>query len=163
MQPLLSFPLPSSDEIPSILAVLRNMADLYCREPAVRRAAVQIIRGQADNDQLAQLRAVTEFVKSRMQYVRDTMGVEYTVAPDLLLRDIAEHGSAAGDCDDHVLLLVSLLQSIGFPCRIVAVKIPPSPLFNHVIAQALYRGEWMDIDPCAKTVPVGDYRERRIA
>lgn len=85
-----------------------------------------------------------------MKYVPDPYGFEYVTAPDILLADILQKGVAYGDCDDHVLLLNTLLLSVGFETAFVGVK-QESDMFNHVITGVIYNGNWIYIDPCDKS------------
>lgn len=64
---------------------------------------------------LEEIKATYEWVRDNIRYVRDIRGVETLQLPPITLpRDISpEYGIGAGDCDDHVILLATLLSAIG--------------------------------------------------
>lgn len=151
---------------PDSLAILRLLDYFkrnYARAPVVRETAVSLLSEAcvANNDVRAQVATLTEFVKSKLTYVRDPSGTEYVISPVRLLGQIKEQGTAFGDCDDHALLLNTLMASVGIQCRFLGVKIN-SVKYNHVICSAMVGAEWIDIDPCAKRNPQMEYKERLV-
>ena len=117
-----------------------------------------------DNDLEGILENLTAFVKERVCYVPDPVGFEWVTAPDVLLAEILQKGVAYGDCDCHVLLLNTLLASVGFPTAFVAVMLNPAGKeFDHVISGVQINGRWLDVDPCAKSVVQPFYENRFIS
>ena len=57
------------------------------------------------------------FINSQFKYVLDSRRDEYFATP----METIQNG-LGGDCDDHSILMMSCLQSIGARCRIVLVK-----------------------------------------
>ena len=153
---------PSLPDTDSIIRYLNTMGEIYSRSQIVRSAAVKIIEGMGDNNQVGWVNRITDFVKSRLTYVPDPVWTELVISPDVLLTELAEGGSPVGDCDDHVLLLNSLLGSIGIPTMAVGVKLYEAR-FDHVISCVYVEGRWKDIDPCAKDVIQPIYSERLLA
>jgi hypothetical protein len=145
------------------LGELINIRDYYSQFPFVRRCALEFGAPKTDNDLPTLFANLVTFVKTKMTYVPDPNGFEYVTAPDVMLADICQRDTAYGDCDDHVLLLNTLLASIGFKTGFAAVKISPSdPMFNHVISKVSLNGRVVDVDPCAKSVPQPIYREQYV-
>jgi len=145
------------------LTVLKKIRDYYSQFPLVRNCAIAYGAPQGNNDTAALFGNLVQFVKDHMTYVADPIGFEYVTAPDYQLGEILAGRQAYGDCDDHVLLLNTLLASVGFETAFVAVKLDSNDeLFDHVIASALYNGQWVDVDPCAKHVPQPVYTEKFI-
>lgn len=133
---------------------LGQLCRQYASNPEVRLAAEQIIKGGLENhDQGNQVSKVLRYVKDKVVYLRDPQAWEYVKTPDLMLSQIKADGQTMGDCDDHVLLLNTLLDSLGFQTKFVAVIINGGNMFNHVISSVYMRGKWVDLDPCAKRVP----------
>lgn len=135
-----------------ILTILENIKQEYLRKPYIREFAVSLLKGLGNNDIDGQVQRITSFVKRHMIYVRDPADSEYVIAPDQLISRWRQTGRMYGDCDDHTLLLNTLLGSIGFDTKFVGVKFGPSPYYNHVISGVMIRGVLNQIDPCAKGV-----------
>ncbi len=160
--------IPLTDRETDAVQILRFMESVRRRrevEPYIRECATRILRGVPDHDQQAQAARLLDFVKTKVIYVLDPVGTEYITDPVIMLRDIRRRGEARGDCDDHALLLASLLGSVGVEARCAAVKLKDQlpegeDYYNHVIAQAYIGGEWIDLDPCAKRQPQPAYPDK---
>jgi predicted transglutaminase-like cysteine proteinase len=153
--------IPLSYSIPAALTALCKIRDYYAQFPFVRRCAIQFGQPQGQNDLASLVKNLPAFVRQKMTYIPDPYGFEFVTAPDVMLGEILQKGTAYGDCDDHVLLLNTLLASVGFPTAFVAVKITPgTEMFDHVISSYQYEGQWVDCDPCAKSVPQPLYLEQ---
>ena len=152
----------SSPDAYQIIAYLNSLAEQYAQMPEIREFTVALVNSKVNNDLYGQLTTVTNFVKDRLIFVRDPVYSEYVISPDRLLSMIAAEGRAYGDCDDHVLLLNSMLGSLGFVTRVCGVKLYEQDRFDHVISQVWYQNRWLDIDPCAKIVQQPEYQEKLI-
>lgn len=129
-------------------------------DSTIRQLAVQIVAGLPNNDLEGQVSRLTQWVKDNVTYVRDPADSEYLVLPLRMISDFFTSGVMLGDCDDHVMLLNSLLESVGFTTKPVGVKFGGSAEFNHVISGVLRgNGQWELIDPCAKSGPQPVYAE----
>lgn len=135
-----------------IVQILHELVQRYARLPEIHERAAKIVLGLADDDQLSQIYRLSNFVRDHVQFLRDPHLGEYIISPLVMLDKIAASGKATGDCDDHVLLLNSLAQSIGFPTRVVGVK-ANSDLYNHVLSSIYFRNKWVDID---STIKIGE-------
>lgn len=118
--------------------------------PFIRECTVYLLTGLNNNDILGQVNRVVNFVKSHVTYVRDPVGSEYVVSPVRMLESYRSYGYMAGDCDDHVMLLNSMLGSIGIQTKFLGVKFGDSPVYNHVISGVMINGQLYQVDPCAK-------------
>lgn len=147
----------------SIITQLQVLVDQFGRDPGVRAAAERILTTRINNDVARWVDTLTRWVKVHLTYVMDPDGAEYIQSPLVLLKRIFMGQPAYGDCDDHVLLLGSLLVSVGVPVRVNGVMLPGADHFDHVILQALVNGRWTDIDPVAKGVQPPSYPQRLIA
>lgn len=144
-----------------MLQELARIRDYYAQFPFVRRSALQFGAPASDNDLAGMLRNLVKFVRDRVRYVPDPHGFELVTAPDVVLAEILSKGQAYGDCDDHVLLLNTLLASVGFPTAFVAVK-QDSDEFNHVLSAVSLNGKWIEVDPCDKSQRNFTYSEKFI-
>lgn len=114
--------------------------------PEVREAAIRIIRqsGVRSHDLLGALRALFGFVRDRVTFVRDPVGVELIGGPRYTLRTMA------GDCDDRATLLVSLIRALGIPAKLrfrVIAADPRRRSFSHVYVIANVQGRDIPLDP----------------
>lgn len=147
-----------------ILAELVKIRDYYAGFPFVRRTALAVGAPKYQNDQQTMFTNIVNFVKYRMRYVCDPYGFEWVTAPDVLLADIMQKGVAYGDCDDHALLLNTMLQTVGFDTRFAAVKISPTDTeLNHMISMVNLNGNWIDVDACAKFKAQPKYAEKLVS
>lgn len=158
-------PLAAGDDAPQILAYLHALSIQFAKAPYVREFAVNgVLRaeGVGDNEQTRQVELLLNFVRRNVTYVRDPVESEYVISPINLLQQIDAGVQAFGDCEDHCLLLNSMLGSIGFATRFVAVKVNGEDWWNHVICSVYLGGKWQDLDPIAKGIPQPDYYQQMI-
>ncbi len=107
----------------------------------VRQLAMRIVRGVGGHKNFkGQVSALHSWVKNNIQFVRDIHGVETIQTPEKTLE------FAQGDCDDQAVLLASLLMSVGFPARFVAVKMNPFGPFVHVYAETRLGTVWFPVE-----------------
>jgi transglutaminase-like putative cysteine protease len=143
------------------LALMQQIVDRYAFDDYVRQSALRILRKGDVRKPEGIVRALAGFVRDRMRYVKDPVNAEHLTTPDRLLADIWGKGWAYGDCDDHVVLLATLLTSVGVNNHALAVKLN-ADYFNHVINAAFVGGRWIDIDTCYKDRIPPDYRDRMV-
>lgn len=142
---------------------LRMMRDLV--HAAVRRPD-QIVRRQAESlvlmlparDWFAEIRALQEFVRDQIRYVRDPVSVERIQTPEQSLQ------SRQGDCDDKATLLAALLDSIGHPARFAALGFEGRGNgFSHVLVETKVKKtgidmrDWMPLETILPDKPAGWY------
>jgi len=95
------------------VALMRQMIDRYKADPALRERAVAVAFLTPAHDEVAEIEAVYNFVRDNVRYTKDVVGIETLATPDKTL------ALRYGDCDDMVVLLATLLESIGYPTRMV--------------------------------------------
>lgn len=144
--------LPDGEEgTKATLLLMVALVRQYKSSPAVRGAAIDLVRDLPPKRWAAEIRALHEFVRDSIRYTADTCGVETVQTPEATL-DLG-----VGDCDDKSTLLAALLESIGHPSRFVAVG--PSPgIYTHVFVQTPIGGpsgsRWLALD-ATEPVPPG--------
>lgn len=154
----------SSDK-PDSITILEHLdyfKRVYMRDPYVRYVSLGLMPCLANNAIEDQVSILVNFVKDRLIYVRDPEGAELVHSPTRLLKQIMTVGRAFGDCDDHALMLNSMLGSLGISTRFVGVKAKGSAKYNHVICAVKIRNEWVDIDPCSKHSVQPFYEEKLV-
>lgn len=137
-----------------IIEYLSAFALRYGRSPCIVRFGRCLIGDVVENNAVeAHFSAVANFVLDHVSYVADPRGAEYVRSPVRMIGDYCRAGYAQGDCDDMTLLAASLLNSLGFRVRVVAVKLNGSAHYNHVLTQVFVRDGWKWFDGCNKDDP----------
>jgi predicted transglutaminase-like cysteine proteinase len=136
------------------LALMVNIARQSKNNFAVRSQALQLVQSLPQKDYLAEVRAIQEYVRDGIRYVRDITDIETLATPIQTIQ------SMQGDCDDKALLASALLESIGHPTRFVAVGRSPGE-FEHVLIETkmFFKGgvpKWIPVET-TEPVPVGWY------
>lgn len=126
--PALLLPLsPGPAGINQTLKIMVKLAQQGRKNPDVRQTAASLLQSVPEKDWRGEIECLFNFVRDQIRYVRDIRTVE-TVHP---AEQILSQGY--GDCDDKCILLASLLESTGHPCRFIALGFAPGEL-THVIA-----------------------------
>jgi hypothetical protein len=94
--------------------IMREIARARSKHPLVRELALKILQFAQVPSQnyYDEAKAIGDYVRRKVRYVRDIQGVETLIDPITLI-DQLRRGEAQGDCDDMSLLIASLLLSIG--------------------------------------------------
>lgn len=116
-------------------------------DPVMIQKAIDIIYLQPQMNEDAEVSALFEYVRDRIRYVRDVVGIETLADPRMTMLRMV------GDCDDQSALLATLLECVGYPTRFVMAGYH-SRDFEHVYVQALAREEWVSMDPTER-YPLG--------
>lgn len=118
---------------------MRRLVNAGKKSPVVRQLAVTLTKGLIQKDWNNEVNTLYKFVRDRIRYVRDINGVETLHTPEKVLEN------AAGDCDDKSILLASLLESLGYKTRIVAVGFRKNS-FSHVYPEVLHNNNWISLE-----------------
>lgn len=145
-----------------ILAFLEQVKQQYIRSPYVREFTISLLRGLDNNDQTGQVNRIIAWVRANLTYVRDPIDSEYVITPVQLIEAWKRKHYMAGDCDDHVLLLNTMLGTVGFDTKFVGVKFGQTDVFNHVVSGVILDGQLYIVDPCSKIRNQPVYREKLI-
>jgi len=134
------------------LKFMRQLTNIYKKVPAIRQQALDLISDLDSKNYVGEIKRIHRFVRDEIRYVRDITNVETIITPDRLLQ------IRMGDCDDKVLLLNTLLESIGVPTRSVAIAFKPGE-FEHVLSEAKIGDRWFALET-TEPVEVGWYPNR---
>jgi len=107
-------------------------------DPKVREVAVQIAKAHPGKYNVYQLCALFDYVSNNIEYVSDPRGTDYWAKPSETLT------IGAGDCDDHAILMASLIEAIGGTTRIYLTE-------DHMFA-AVYIGEGDYVSAVAEAI-----------
>jgi transglutaminase-like putative cysteine protease len=104
--------------------------------------------GVEPHDHSGEVGAIFAFVRDRVHFVRDILGVETLQGPRYTLHVMA------GDCDDRATLLAAMIRSLGIPAevsfRVVAAN-PSTRAFSHVYVTTVMGGKRVALDPTYAT------------
>ncbi len=137
--------------VAGISATLDKMVALtksYKLHPMVRDLAEQIITALPPKNPWAEVDAVKDWVSRNIRYTGDIGDLEHIKTPDALLVD------RFGDCDDMALLAGTLLKSIGYAVRYVAVASGDYADYSHVYLEVKIGARWVGIET-TENVPLG--------
>ena len=116
-----------------------RLTKIYRSTTPIRDAAERIIAGVREKDYTGEAAAVQAWVRDNVRYTRDVFDVETLKTPLETLRTLH------GDCDDKSLLAGTILQTIGFPVRYVAVGVAPGR-YDHVYAETKIGAHWVGVE-----------------
>lgn len=108
-------------------------------DPYIRQAAGTIIMDIDPRDQMSQARAIFDWVKDNIRFVRDPNRKELVQNPRVTLM------LGFGDCDCIHTLLASMLESVGFSLAFATVGLG-SPEFDHVFDVLMLNGRQIPLD-----------------
>jgi transglutaminase-like putative cysteine protease len=160
--------LPVTDNgLDAVRSTLRDMvaiARMYKRDAGTINVARQILVGSGIQDvrksKPASIAAIQGWVRDHIAYVPDPRDVEMLQTPPQTL------SIGTGDCDDKAILTATLLETIGFETRFMAVGgtgaewsndgndwcgSPQPPPYSHVLAQVRMGQSWL----CLETIVAG--------
>jgi len=113
--------------------LLGMIEEFQGNQERIRFLAEDITRSCRSKDYLCNAERIYNWVKDNIKWDRDPLRKEQIRSP------ITTLDRGVGDCDDHTVLLGSLLESMGIPTRIVLAatrrNVPDN--FNHVFVEAL--------------------------
>jgi transglutaminase-like putative cysteine protease len=129
------------------LKIMRDLVRQGKKSPKIRQQALALTQHLKQKDKVGEVHALFEFVRDHIRYVRDVHEVETLHTAERVLEQ------RAGDCDDKAVLLASLLESIGYPTRFLAMGRKPG-YFEHVIVETRPFGNWIALET-TNAVPLG--------
>ena len=136
------------------VAAMADMIRKGSRHPAVRSLAVSIVYPYKSD--LEKAEKLFSYVQRNVNYVRDSALTEMVHSAQYQVSAYHSNGFYHGDCDDHTVLLGSMLLSVGYPVRIVVIRVGRTPgPFNHVYLEALVGTRWIPMDATKKDSPMG--------
>lgn len=119
---------------------MRDLIRIGRRNPQVIALARHLVSGLPSKDYSGEARAIFEYVRDRIRYVRDPVDVEALSDP------IATLNMGSGDCDDKVVLLCSLLNAIGHETRMIAMREDRNGPYCHVYAETKLGTRWIPME-----------------
>lgn len=119
----------------------------------IRALAIRIASDCKTKEFKCEAKALFEWVRDNVKWIRDTRGFETLQYPYRTL------SFGAGDCDDLSILLGALATSIGIPTKFRAIAANPmrKDQYSHVyvIMDPMGQEKWIPADPTVKTAAFG--------
>jgi len=121
---------------------MRALVDGGLKDPRVYTLARRIVQGVPAYDDAAEARALYDWVKARIRFVKGTAGKQSLQSP------VATLALQAGQCTDFSTLLAALAMSIGYPARLVTVATDDAApdQFTHIFPEIEINGAWVAAD-----------------
>jgi len=90
--------------------------------------------------------SIDAYVRSVFRY--ESEPVETLCTVQFMVDSISKYGYFVGDCDDVSIFLASLLKSLGYRVKFVAIATKRNdPNFYHVFTDVMISGQWFRFDP----------------
>lgn len=140
----------SSHRLDRTIEEIKRIIVQGSRNPDVRLKAVELVQDCPSKDRRCEITKIFDFVKQKLHFISDTLDIETLIKPHRSLK-LIEDGISGGDCDDHVILLGSMLRSIGIPIKLVLGSTGYIRGWHHIYLQAeVEQGKWVYLDPSLK-------------
>lgn len=129
------------------MEIMRQQVKRIKRNPDAltyfRQVADNLTKHLPQKAWIAEIRALHNFVRDEIRYLRDVNGIETVQYPEFVLRN------RTGDCDDKATLLATLLEAIGHPARFRAVGFRPGVLEHVLVDTQVGKGrnkKWLPLE-----------------
>ena len=127
------------DELDIKINQIHKLIQEDINHPKVRILAQQITKGL--NTNLGKARAIYNWIKQNIHYVRDPDGLDIYTRPSVLI-DLGR-----GDCDDSATLYATLAGIVGVPTKLKIIT-QDQKVWSHVYPISL-NGKWLAYDAAA--------------
>lgn len=119
---------PGARGTKSTLKLMRRLVIDAKRRYNIRKLTLSIVKNNANKDYIGEVKSIHRWVKNNIRYVKDIRGIETLQTPEKTV----EIGQ--GDCDDHAILVATMLEVIGHPARLKAIGFMANT-FQHVYTE----------------------------
>lgn len=132
--------IPSGEAgVAATLQIMVRMTLEYRASPLVRMTAQTLVRECPSRDAICQVKTLHAWVRDHIKYLADVRDVETIQTPEYTLN------MGSGDCDDQSVLMASLLESLGYQTRFVAIGVRGGG-FSHVSSQVKLGTRWLNLE-----------------
>lgn len=144
--------LRSSPDMPieQRIATIQELVHKSVQDPQMRKIALRVTSHCPERDKMCEAKAVYDFVKQRVRYTGDVGPIRH---PDGSVEGIDYYQSArrtlengGGDCDDHNILVLTLLALNGLTGKMRVVKTKRAPDWEHIYAGFTDPGKFVAVD-----------------
>lgn len=124
----------------------------------IRDIVFRIVSHCPSHDISCMIKNIFLFVRNGIRYIGDNLDQEYIVLPSEMLRRILyDKRLSQGDCDDHAMLLATLLVTAGIGARFKVIAENKNDSYHHIYVEAYNRdsGKWIPLDAIHKNFRPG--------
>jgi hypothetical protein len=150
--------LPAGDR--GVEITVKKLIDLIeegTRDPVIIKKAREIVRKAGARNAYERAKAIFNWVKRNIRYVRDPRGLELIRPARKILED------RIGDCDEHVVLSASMYRAVGLPVALVTISTPLNPTnFSHIYTAVKTGPIWFPSDTIIPGFKFGDQYPKRV-
>lgn len=125
--------------------IMRDIVYQSVKDREIKDTAVEIIKDIEPLNSLEQVKAIFNWIRKKVRYVKDYYSIEEIQYPRIMLKNIKVKGYAYGDCDDMALLSASMLYSIGMKTRFVVIATKPKH-YNHIRTEVMIKDKWIPLE-----------------
>jgi len=133
------------EAIANTLNIMKDIINKSSQDYYVRRWAEQIV-GNSGKCDIDKVRAIFFFLANNTRYLKDPHGFELLKTPKISLELIEIGDTPQLDCDDYVILSLSLLKSIGYPVAMRAIAMEEDKKLKHVYGIVKTKQGWIPLD-----------------
>lgn len=108
------------------IRMMREATVIGLNDPTTRELAACVTRGAPGRDDMAEVRAIFDFIQNHVKYMADPRLFDTFSTLEHTLR------MAIGDCDDMAIADCTLLEAIGFETYFRVIQSKGSDTWNHV-------------------------------
>jgi len=132
------------------LKVMWLLAKDGIENPEVLKTSREIVANIPSKNYRAEFEAVYDWACENLRYTQDPTGREMFHTPDIML------DWKQGDCDDHSILIASLLMCLNHPVRFKAVKEKGGDgTYAHVFPETKSGRQWVAMDSTMPEYDIG--------
>ena len=158
---------PRKNRPEETVSVIRQLVLDSRKSAAVRSLLEDSLEGLPEHNDTIEILRIFDTVRGSIRYVQDPVDLEFVKSPSFMAKWLHENPGKmlAGDCDDHVVLLASLLTSAGYKTKLVIVRTPggcPDGDYNHIylkvfapLSEIADGDGWISLDPIVKAEQPG--------
>jgi hypothetical protein len=142
---------PLRDGVGGVTQTLEWMAALILRDAQninIREHALRIVSDCPGHAFQCEIKALFEYCRDQITYRRDPVEQERVADCQRTLE------SGVADCDDKVVCLGTLLETLGHRVRLKVLGTKPGT-FSHVYLEVQTKTGWLPLDPTPETSPMG--------
>ncbi|RUM32966.1 MAG: hypothetical protein DSY42_00145 [Aquifex sp.] len=131
-------------DVSQTVEIIKYLILEHSKDVKLRELVAKIIKPCPSKAFECYIRRIVDYVRRNVKYVYDPPRLETIQSPKRTLI------LGMGDCDDHTVLVGTLLRIAGFPIKIVLGDINHDGKFEHVFIKAKVKDRWITVDTTAK-------------
>lgn len=139
------------------IATIQRLIHKSVQDPEMRKISLRVTSRCPERDKMCEAKAIYDYVKAHVRYTGDIGPIKH---PDGSVEGIDLYQSArrtlemgGGDCDDHNILISTMLAQNGLTAKLRVVKTKKAPDWEHIFPGFVDTGKFVALD---STIPGAD-------